>query len=277
MDMKKLVLIILCFAGVLQSKQVMNIKNNSDYPVDLTCSIHGHTEAILHLKKLSNFDMQIEMVKAILRDDDERIKLIAQTGFDLDQEICGKRPLFIAVYHNKKIAFKAILDCGAGCNFKYQSFKILHYVLENYDREEMACMLIEKGAEFYYVRESYEDYALNAALIYQLTKVVDALLKNGYNIQKISDNSLVLLAYRPEMLTLFLKNGLDPNKKITINSTSLLGQAIVAREIKSVQSLLEAGANPNNGDSKESFPLAIAINGGVVEIIELLQKYGARL
>lgn len=60
--------------------------------------------------------LQIELYKAILKDDAQKIKMLVVAGIDVDKKINGMWPISIAVGMEHYRAIKALIECGADCD-----------------------------------------------------------------------------------------------------------------------------------------------------------------
>ena len=269
-----IVLLLMILVCSINSEQVIYIKNNTDQPIDLTYKIPEYTEAILKLKKLPCSDQRMRLFKAILNDDADEIRLIAQAGINLDQEIANIRPLAMAIRHNKINAFRALLECGADYHLTCDSKKLVYYAL-TWNNLKMASILIEKGADFfcnlpgtgmdvmyYALREQKPDLHL-----------ISTLINKGYSLNNINYHMACRITHHSDVLNICLKKGLNPNMvDESGKSWSLLSQASYCGNYQSVKYLLEAGAHPN---SLKDSPLSRAIQMGHIKVAELLQEYGA--
>lgn len=265
-----------CADKTVGLNQTINIKNNSGQSIDLVCKIPGYTEAVLHLKKLPRPELRMELFKAILKDDADRIKLIVQAGVDINQEINNIRPLALAIKYVKPNAFNVLLECDADYNFMHESITLVHYALMN-GQIKIVRSLIENGADLSGSINSGRDimfYALNSLDIAKL------LIDSGYNVCSIKEDTLhcLLGGNRCDLLCLLLKKGLNPNMVFKRGPLSwgLLSYSVYWSQFESVKALLEAGANPNSKSSGK-LPLSYAMEKGNIEMIELLESYGAHL
>ena len=229
---------------------------------------------------------QMELFKAILKDDADKIKLLVKAGVDIDQEINNVRPLVVAIKHEKLNAFNSLLACGAEFDFMHESKKLVHYALNLYSdsmleyriHAKMACVLIDKGADFSgKYSSSYGDGTslINAVIRAQNSYLIEALINNGCDIKNIKTNAF-WTSSNAKIINLLLENGLNPNHRNEKDGISLFQIMIFSESLESVRLLLKAGADPNLKTSNKS-PFSYAMERGNIEIVELLESYGARL
>lgn len=131
--------------------------------------------------------------------------------------------------------------------------------------------LIQTGAP---IDECY-GAPLRAALRHKHANIVQILLEAGANCQSHSEEFMRIAALHGDTASLqllihHLKN--LPIKRCDLNR--YLDLAITSRDVKSVEVLLDAGANPKHAYQE---PVKTAASVGSVEILRILQQKGADL
>lgn len=288
--MQKSFILFITFLGTLNlstlTKQV-RITNNTNQAI--TYNIPEYTEAIIELKKLPQPQRDLEFVKAILKEDTDRIKLIIKSGVDVNKEIHNIRPLALAIKGNKLKSFKTLLECGADYNFKYESQNLVQYALDLRTKPmplehsnksinvQIVLLLIELDADFSGQFYGGCEDIMEFAITFDCPTLIKLLLAKGYNINTIGKSTQCRIVQSIKNLSALLKLGLNPNLAQYHNSWSLLLCAVSWDRFDAAKLLLEAGANPNFRDIDGKTPLAYAIERSNIQLIELLEQYGATL
>lgn len=258
--------------------------------------------------KLSPHDMLYE---GIINDSAESIKKALYDGAinpNIYKMKGDRLPIVLAVLLNKTNAIKALLECGADANTAYLGKRILHHAM-TLDNTDSACLLVKKGADFsgtIELNKNIMDKAINGNQCKLIPlELIQELINKGWDIHNNTEdyqnsrgignrltniwwNIIAHEGSKTELLTLFLKNGLDPNQTIYNNimkkgsSWTPLLLAIEKGNFIAVKMLVEAGADINKKASPRYFkveehsPLSYAVKLGIPRIIEFLIQCGAQ-
>jgi ankyrin repeat protein len=125
--------------------------------------------------------------------------------------------------------------------------------------------------------DSQSDPPLFYAVEHGSPEIVAALLEKGANPNQVGSNGYVplfdaILHADYDSVAVLLKNHADPNWKNSKTGETPLVQAVKLNQVKNVQALLNAGAEPNTRDATGNTAFAYADIDG--EARALLQKYG---
>ena len=180
-------------------------------------------------------------------------------------------PLHIAALHNRHPeTTRALLSTGADPNVRNDlGWTPLHYAAR---KSALATLLLEAGAD---------SPPLHAAVLNENTTAVAAFLSHGGDPnQKDSAgwSSLHFAANRnaPELLTLLLETGADPNAKLPAGGGTPLHEAVSARvEVGIVRALLRGGADPNSKEWGNTPLYLAALLAEDPEVVRALLDAGA--
>jgi ankyrin repeat protein len=307
------VMFFICSCGGLMAdtRSVVAVVNKTKKPV---VAVHGvvvpvNTKAkitteFIRLKAHQN--IQLDLLRAILKDDAAMIKKTVQAGANVNQEIGKRKPLVISASNHKIVAFETLLELGADYNITYNDQKLVHWCIMGCPGYCSSCttgtcgisncgtsfctgcsgktvspavLLIRRGANLSGWSDANNDimhYAVGSKDI----ELAAELVKRGYDINKIGAYTVWNLVGRSNILEWFLKNGFNSNQLYEGlisdggKTWTPLIAAITQNNIESAKLLLEAGAAANPYIAKSS--LSCAIEDENLEMIELLLKYGAR-
>ena len=127
------------------------------------------------------------------------------------------------------------------------------------------------------VTDPQSDPPLVFAVEQSSPEIVAALLEKGANPDQVGSNGYApifdaILHADYVSVTALLKNHADPNWKNSTTGETPLIQAVKLNQVKNVQALLNAGAEPNTRDAAGNTAFVYADPDG--EAQALLQKYG---
>lgn len=270
-------LFCLVFFGKVLADQQVKIVNDSNQPLAFAYTIPAYHEAVLKLKKLSKPQLQLVLLKAIMKDSAEDVMIAVQAGADVEKEIAGKKPLVVAVENNKVNAVKALGECGADYNIIHEGLTLCSWSIRRKKSVDIVLYLICRSAKLSDVHTTMHE----AIGKYGPGKVVLELLKR-YDINQVNHSILSKFLSSPTNTQFFLANGLDPNMMISHGEFTYTPLFIASHGgYGSLKMLLEAGARPNQKclqpKGRPDSALANAIERGHSDIIELLLAYGAHL
>lgn len=308
-------------AALPKQQSVVKIINKGSYAVNATqtVAVPSNMQATIttELAAIGFFsNIQLELLKAILKDDAGLIKSIILAGANINQEIGAEKPLAIAAINRKPKAFQALLESGADFNIMCGSEKLVFYCIINLNNSfscdcnncctscnnccSMPCndsscsvhgcndsneknikpatLLIKKGADL--SGWPYSEDIMYWALQGNSIELIAELIKRGYEPNRITNITCVRLQSFPKILEFFLKNGLNPNAEIEreVNSQMPWTPLTMALQYGCIQSVkLLLEAGADPHLAGPQLPLDYAIKSGNLEAIELLMQYEAKL
>ncbi len=162
----------------------------------------------------------------------------------------------------------------------WHNFTPLHYCVSiDYRNDEIAKLLIQKGANVN-ARDEFGSTALLSAVYFDNNKeIIELLLNKGADVNAVNKWGNTPLTYasaysNKEVIEFLIRKGADINTKNEKWETSL----IIASEKNSyevIRLLIEKGADLNVEDKNGNTPLINACKNGKVEIVEMLINAGA--
>ena len=212
---------------------------------------------------------------------DNAVRLLLSKGADANaHDAKVTSALHLAAKHRKREAAKALLDAGANPNkTNGKGATPIFFAAFNGDMD-MAELLIKHGAD---VNARMPDgrTPVGMALEKEWQNTAAKLIANGADFEK-DDGRIGAVLY-----TLLL-NGNYGDAKIIIKKEaawlnirdsggfSYLHIFANRRDLKTVQFLLEAGADPNLRDAHDLTPCDVAMIGGEKEMVAIFQKFGGK-
>ncbi|TGL98038.1 hypothetical protein EHQ76_13475 [Leptospira barantonii] len=190
---------------------------------------------------------------ATLKGHTEIMKLLIENGAKADYKNSKSdlTPLMIATGNEQAEALKILISNGAKVDFRETKSDLtaLMYAVET-KRYEIAKLLIENGADINAKLNQYEAVMTAAIREDGDENFIAYLIEKGANVNGIND-----------------KGG------------SLLSKAVQFGFIKTVSLMIQKGANVNFGlESNEfSYPIALAVSNGNLDIVKILTENGAQI
>jgi ankyrin repeat protein len=150
---------------------------------------------------------------------------------------------------------------------------ISHAISRN-NAETLQFVLAFKGAKRLLATKNQLFMALKRGT----SKIAEILLEAGAPIDHVTKDGETCLTHacatgNEQVASKLLEAGLDPNQNKN-NQPSLLCKAIVRRDVRMVQMLLDHGANILVSNAMSRSPFGMAINTGQKDIIEALVQRG---
>ena len=253
--------------------------------------LYARTEAIIQMKKLHNQQPQEMLQKAILNNSAIEVRNAVQAGADINNGKDGKSPLIWALLLQRQEAFAELIRLGSNVHVTYEGVSLVLHALK-LDDLKSALLLLNNGANCSgsigidaikliccCVRSCKSD---NATIL----EFVQDLIKLGCAPNEFWANGDLYLRRNlsSEIIKLIIKNGANPNYRLSCFPNGYynpLYSAIANSNIEATKALLEAGADANQKicmpNQSEKSLLAIAIERGNKEIVEMLLAHGANL
>ena len=155
-------------------------------------------------------------------------------------------------------------------------------VAANFNRPEIAGMLIKKGADIN-KQNSMRETALYIAASYGFEKLAYVLIDNGADVNLLNKGGYSpIMGAASKQMEGVVKRLIEKGAKINIvdsNGHSALIDAVYSKNVRIVQMLLENGAKPDLCEHEallpHNNPLNVASKEGYLEIVKLLVKHGA--
>lgn len=164
----------------------------------------------------------------------------------------GRTPLHVAVYRKQREAARLLLAKGANANaFDRQRYDVVTIAAVADDVPTLK-LVLEGGASAKNVTSPYDGTALIAAAHLGHVEVVQVLIKAGAPLDHVNN-----LTWTALMESIVLGDG---------------GK----RHTETLRALVQAGANVNIPDRAGITPLAHARGRGYKEMVQILEKAGAR-
>jgi|GEM_PF-5424512 len=192
-------------------------------------------------------DQQAAFESAILEGEVGKVQLlIEEKDIDVTDKLpeSGKYPLELAAQQGRSSIIEILLKNGADPDKAMGEDSPLLLALNGPDKGKSALVLIDAGADLK-VKDAEGFSPMDLALLFEMPKVVQALLKEGA----------------------------DPQKG-GIYATPLHGAA-ESGDINAIQALLNSGAYVDAKDEYDESPLFYAVRGGGIPAMETLIQYEA--
>ena len=263
--------------------------SNNDLPIS------ARSEASTHMKNNHSQQLQEILQKAIMNDSSEDIKKAIKIGADINQEINGKSPLFLAVILKKNNSVEELLNLGAKPNEIYLEQKLVFHAIK-LGNIKGATLLIKKGADFSGPIDHGVQFHSQNAVTYILSRfdiaadgileLLQEIINHGFNIRGANHSTSAwdtAICYNKDIINFLIKNDANPNQ-IILKDKEIWTPLLIAVEyfnIEVVRYLLEAGADINLSGSPlwhgKQTPLSYAILKGDSSMAEFLLSNGATL
>jgi ankyrin repeat protein len=306
-----------CSACSCEREQHIRIINDADGELGVDLTIPARVEALIQLKKLHDKKAKDMLHKAILNNSAEDVRKAAQAGADIDNDKGGKAPLLLALSLQCYVAFSELIKLGAKVDVTQEVLSIAYNELALGNIKSIILLLKEASDASGYLKHnssSMIDAILGNIMrkecdLETALELLEIIFKHGADATEVLAKDAVYSGdmngkrdHCSAIIKLCIKYGANLNrvqgtirlervteryiKVASYTTTTPLARCIVNKDIKSIEVLLEAGADvnqkvylgdPNHPVNGEQSPLAIAINGSDAKIIEILRYYGANL
>lgn len=270
--------------------QQINIVNDTASSLNIALPIPARTEAIIQMKKLHSQNTQEMLQKAILNNSAVEVRNAVQAGADINNGKDGKSPLLWALLLQRHEAFAELIRLGSNVHVVYEGVSLVLHSLKLQDAKS-ALLLLNNGADGSGLINGYNAIQLVISCIGTIDdttvlEIIQKIINHGYDANKVLvDVYLYAIMYNPicsDIINLAIRSGASPNYRIHIASISypILCLAVLYDNKNAFRSLLNAGADVNQKvrqPNGEQSILAVAIQKGNTEIIEMLVQRGASL
>ena len=187
--------------------------------------------------------------------------------------------LFNAVLSGNSNRVKMLLGKGANINVKNKDSISALQIASYMGNLNIVKILMDYDADINAKDNSYGETALDFAVQNSHAKVVEALLRNGADINSIGKNGTTALIFAAdkgdiEIVKILLKYGAETNVKSVKGQVALI-MAAGKGHVDIVEKLLESGANVNIKGYKDTSALYQAALSGHVKVVEILLENGA--
>ena len=145
---------------------------------------------------------------------------------------------------------------------------------------EIVWYLLEKGANINQA-DAFGATPLHMAVLGGHKEMVELLISKGADVNAKSHNGKIPLQMAfekddPEIIDVFLKQGLQVSSSINQYNRTLLHEAAIMGKIKTVNFLIDKGAQIDARDDTGKTPLELAAICGNKNVVELLVSKGAK-
>ncbi|MED4455660.1 ankyrin repeat domain-containing protein [Metabacillus fastidiosus] len=212
------------------------------------CSILHSSESTAEFETENN-----ELIKAVELNDIHKIKKLISNGTDLNtKDLRGRTPLMIATYNNEPKIVKLLIQGGADVNLQddMENNPFLYAAAEGYT--DIVKLTIRVGADPS-ITDRYGGTALIPAAEHGYVDIVKEILTHT----KVDVNHVNNLGWTALIEAIILNDGDE-------------------KQQKTVQLLIDHGANVNIPDNDNITPLQHTRNKNYKEIEQILLKAGAK-
>ncbi len=194
----------------------------------------------------------------------QAVRLLLEHRADVNaRDARARTPLHSAVRESLTDVVKILIAAGADVEARTSRGETpLRLAIEADNTDSVRCLL-EANAD------PKSAPRLEYVIQHSNTEIVKLLLEAGADVQAGEPLAAAVQKRSTEMVKLLLDRGTDPNRRLK-NGQTLLEEAAKAGRLKSVELLLDAGADVNSGQ-----PLAAAAQGANEKLVELLLNRGA--
>ncbi|GFO39840.1 ankyrin homolog [Plakobranchus ocellatus] len=245
------------------------------------------SKILLQVHKPTEVDLQRMAEKVVDSGKHEALHLLA-SHCNIDE--ISQSLLRPAVLSGSIETVQFLLDKGADVNVPSSCGSAALVValgrLKDPELIKMVTFLVENGA---HVNKSVSAESPLVCAVSDNPTIVRYLLDNGADINEIGDNqgnTPLMAAFRlkvpyemsrhPDMVETLLDAGADPNIANSLGDTAL-HMAVAEGSVGTIRQLVEAGAELEVRDSNGLTPLLLATNTGHADVIGLLKRCGANM
>lgn len=193
-------------------------------------------------------------------------------------DICNTTPLLQAILNNNLAIVNFLLRHGANANMPDNNGDFPLHIAAILGFLEIVKSLLDVGADLNAINTVQGIPSLHLAMEQKHTAVVKELINRNADVKiidKLTDNSSLHWAVHlgdMDVLKSILAKGVNINAKNTGGGTPLYGAVGLNNKIV-VEYLLNNGAAPNIPNKVGIYPLHVAANNNLLELITLLAKY----
>ncbi len=220
----------------------------------------------------------MSLSRAIRSGDTEQVRRLLQAGADSNAIEEGELPLVIAIAEHQQEIFKMLLEFGADVQGVDDRGLTPLVAAVGAAEPEMLRELLDAGARNFDTAPGFPNLtALMWACQDRQLGSVKALLDAGADPRqenKTGKSPLILSTGDPDIVSLLLQHGVDPNSPTSSGSLAM-HSALASRHGRSVRLLLQAGADPNKTDRDGCCPLLVAVRQGLAPPVRWLLEAGA--
>jgi ankyrin repeat protein len=248
---------------------------------------------------------------AVVHKNYELVELLCNKGCNINIfNNKGQHPLFLAIKSKEYEIVKILIKYKANLEMKETIYEDTP-LLASMKSEEIACLLIESGADIH-AENKIKDTPIHIATLLNNFPVVKKLYEKGADLNKMNDQShnpiifatgngyveifkflldknvnldvkdvnnepllnICIIHNRLEMIELLILKDTNLINKIDYNYKTPLDIAVKLNKLDFVKLLLKHGANPNPKKSVDYSPIHEAFINKNYQIIDLLIKYG---
>ncbi|PVD37112.1 hypothetical protein C0Q70_04107 [Pomacea canaliculata] len=200
------------------------------------------------------------LLRAVIKGDKDIVKSICQSNRSLLNFVHkGMTPLMVACHEGQQEVAKALLELGAEINRVENGSTALMAALEG-KKEKMALFLLEKGADPH-LRNNKKRNAIHLAAYHNMPEAIKALVLKGADVNakdQYGDTPLV------DAIEQESNEAIDMLGKANVNIVgdkrlTPLHLACIKAHYRSVEALLESGANVNLQDEDGDTALHITL------------------
>jgi ankyrin repeat protein len=224
-----------------------------------------------------------ELSKAAWEGDIERVEELIASGADVESwSNLGSHshtPLMYAVYKGHYEIAEMLIEAGADVNAAHDTtHTVLYHALESYQVSPVVIqLLVDEG-----VRMDYTPllWAMESPVSNEIPQILAILIEAGADVNKRDRNGTTVLinavkSRKIECVDTLLRFDADIDATDESTGRSALAWAVAMSAPKTVQRLIEAGADLRVRDESGNTPLMIAKSNGSEEIVKLLIDAGA--